>query len=99
MIKTYKKYLITLFAKKILTISLIFFCLVLILSIFEEISFFKELNVSIFSSLFLITLLNGPSTLSLKFFPFIFLISTQFFFLELINKNELGGFKNSHGLE
>ena len=87
MIKTYEKYLITLFVKKILTISLIFFCLVLILSIFEEISFFKELNVGILFPIFM-TLINSPSTL-FEIFPFIFLISTQFFFLELINKNEL----------
>ena len=87
MIKTYEKYLITLFAKKILLISAIFFSLVLILSVFEEISFFKELDVSIFFPIFM-TLINLPSTL-FEIFPFIFLISTQFFFIDLINKNEL----------
>ena len=34
------------------------------------------------------TLINSPSTL-FEIFPFIFLISTQFFFLEIIDKNEL----------
>ena len=87
MIKTYQKYLIILFLKKILNVSLIFFSLIFILSIFEEISFFKELELS-FLFLFLMTLLNAPSTL-FEIFPFIFLISTQFFFLELIEKNEL----------
>ncbi len=87
MIKTYQKYLIILFLKKIFNVSLIFFSLIFILSIFEEISFFKELELS-FLFLFLMTLLNAPSTL-FEIFPFIFLISTQFFFLELIEKKEL----------
>ena len=87
MIKTYQKYLIILFLKKIFNVSLIFFSLIFILSIFEEISFFKELELS-FLFLFLMTLLNAPSTL-FEIFPFIFLISTQFFFLEIIEKNEL----------
>ena len=87
MIKTFEKYLIVLFAKKIINVSFIFLALVFILSVFEEISFFKDLDVSI-SFPFLLTALNTPSTL-FNIFPFIFLISTQFFFLELINKNEL----------
>ena len=91
MIKTYQKYLITLFLKKILNVSLIFLSLIFILSIFEEISFFKELELS-FLFLFLMTSLNAPTTL-FEIFPFIFLISTQFFFLELIEKKELDVFK------
>ena len=87
MIKTFEKYLIVLFAKKIINVSFIFLALVFILSVFEEISFFKDMDVSI-SFPFLLTALNTPSTL-FNIFPFIFLISTQFFFLELINKNEL----------
>ena len=72
---------------KILNISLIFLSLVFILNIFEEITFFQNSEVNFFFPLFL-TLLNTPSTL-FEIFPFIFLISAQFFFLELINKNEL----------
>jgi len=87
MIKTFEKYLIVLFAKKIINVSFIFLALVFILSVFEEISFFKDMDVNI-SFPFLLTALNTPSTL-FNIFPFIFLISTQFFFLELINKNEL----------
>ena len=87
MIKTFEKYLIVLFAKKIVNVSFIFLALVFILSVFEEISFFKDMDVSI-SFPFLLTALNTPSTL-FNIFPVIFLISTQFFFLELINKNEL----------
>ena len=91
MIKTFEKYLVTLFIKKLLNVSFIFLSLVFILSVFEEISFFKDLNVGIYFPFFL-TALNTPSTL-FEIFPFIFLISTQFFFLELINKNELEVFK------
>ena len=87
MIKTYENYLIRLFVNKILVVSLVFFSLIIILSVFEEINFFKELDVN-FLFPFFMTLLNLPSTL-FEIFPFIFLISTQFFFLDLINKNEL----------
>jgi len=87
MIKTYEYYLIKLFLKKILIVSLVFLSLILVLSVFDEISFFKDLDVNFFFP-FLITILNAPSTL-FEIFPFIFLIGSQFFFLELIQKNEL----------
>ena len=87
MIKTYEQYLVKLFLKKVLIVSLIFLSLIFILSIFDEISFFKDLEVNFFFP-FLITILNVPSTL-FEIFPFIFLIGSQFFFLELIQKNEL----------
>ena len=45
---------------------------------------------------FILTLSNAPSVL-FEIFPFIFLISSQFFFLELIDKNELE-FLKVHGL-
>jgi lipopolysaccharide export system permease protein len=95
MIKSFQLYLIKLFLKKILTISLIFLSLVFILSVFDEISFFKNAETNFFFPFF-ITMLNTPSTL-FEIFPFIFLISTQFFFLELIDKNELEVLK-IHGL-
>ena len=86
-IKTFHNYLIKLFLKKILISSLIFLSLIFILSVFEEISFFKDSNIDFFFP-YLITFLNSPSTL-FEIFPFIFLISTQFFFLNLIQKSEL----------
>ena len=96
MFKTFEKYLIKLFLKKILTISVIFLSLILILSVFEEINFFKELGLH-FSYPFFMTFLNAPVTL-FEIFPFTFLISTQFFFIELIEKNEIGVLK-IHGLD
>ncbi len=87
MLKTYQSYLIILFLKKIFFISLIFLSLVLILSVFDEISFFKDLDTNFFFPI-LLTLLNSPSAL-FEIFPFIFLISSQFFFISLIESNEL----------
>jgi lipopolysaccharide export system permease protein len=92
-IKTYQKYILSSFLNIFLKISLIFFCLVFILSIFEEINFFKDLEVGFFLPLFL-TLLNTPSVLH-YIFPFIFLISTQFFFIRLFDNDELNILKKT----
>ena len=86
MIKTFDKYFIKLFFKKIILISLFFFSLTFILTLFEEITFFSE-SKSKFHLPFLITLLNVPATL-LEIFPFIVLISTQLFFVEIIKRKE-----------
>jgi len=87
MIKTFELYLILLFLRKILNIFLIFFALIFILNLFEEINFFKDLQTNVFFPVIL-SGLNTPATL-FKVFPFIFLIGTQFFFLDIIDKNEL----------
>ena len=87
MIKEYKSYLIKLFLKKLLNTFFLFLFLVIILSIFDEISFFKNLDVNFFFPI-LMAALNAPSAL-FEIFPFIFLITTQFFFLDLMSKNEL----------
>ena len=87
MIKTFEIYLVTIFLKKILNIFLIFFALTFILNILEEINFFKDLETSLFFPVML-SALNSPATI-FEIFPFIFLISTQFFFLDIIDKNEL----------
>ena len=87
MIKTFELYLILLFTKKIFNIFLIFFTLIFILNLFEEINFFKDLQTNIFFPIIL-SGLNTPATI-FEIFPFIFLIGTQFFFLDIIDKNEL----------
>ncbi len=83
----HKKYLIQLFVKKISLIFLIFLSLVYILNLFEEVSFFKDLNSNVILPI-ITTTLNAPSIIYILF-PFIFLISAQLFFIELIEKNEL----------
>lgn len=92
MILTYKKYIISVFLKNILIINILFFSLVLILNILEEITFFKNLEVNFFIPIYL-TLLNSFSIL-FEIFPFIFLIGTLSFFVEILDKNELIIYKN-----
>ena len=93
MFKIYEKYIVKKFLIKFITISAIFLSLTIILNIFEEISFFKNINHSFLTPYFL-TLLNSPITL-FEIFPFIFLISTQFLFYEIFKKDELILLKNS----
>ncbi len=93
MFKIYHRYIIKSFLKKFLIISLIFSCLVIVLNIFEEISFFKNTNANALLPYFL-TFLNAPITL-FEIFPFIFLITTQFFFYDIFNKDELLLLKNN----
>ena len=54
--KSFKKYIIKNFINKILTVSLVFFSLIIILSILEEISFFKNINVNFLTPYFLVIL-------------------------------------------
>ena len=91
MIKIYQLYLVKSYWKILFVVSIIFFSLSIILNIFEEVSFFKDVNVSAFYPL-LLTLLTAP-TIVYETFPFIFFISTQFLFLRLMDKEELDIFK------
>ena len=90
--KIYIKYIINSFVKLLFLVSSIFFILVLLLNLFEELNFFKDTNESLFYPL-LLNVLNAPSIL-INIFPFIFLISTQFLLINLIEKNELIILKN-----
>ena len=83
----HRKYLTILFLKKITLIFFIFLSLIYILNLFEEVSFFKDVSSNIVLPI-ITTTLNAPSIVYILF-PFIFLISTQLFFIELIDKNEL----------
>ena len=87
----YKKFLIKKFLKKIVNVSVVFLSLIVILNIFEEISFFSNLDVNLLLP-FILTISNSPSVL-FEIFPFVFLISSLLFFLDLINSNELEVFK------
>ena len=90
--KIYKKYIINNFIKLLLIVSTIFFLLVLLLNLFEELNFFKDTNESLYYPL-LLNILNAPSIL-INVFPFIFLISAQFLLINLIERNELIILKN-----
>ena len=95
MILFYKKNIIYTFLKNIFSVSVVFFSLVIIMNIFEEMSFFKDIDISFIMPIFL-TILNAPSVL-FEIFPFIFLIGTMNFFIEMLDKNELIIYK-THGL-
>ena len=89
--KTYIKFLINLFNISLLKIFIVFFIIILITNILEQVEFFKNIDLS-FAYLFFLSLLNTPSVL-FEILPFVFLLSTQLFFINLIDKNELQVFK------
>ena len=93
MISTYKTFIIKSYLKQFLVISLVFSSLIFLMNILEEIRYLSDFNTSIYYPLIL-TFLNLPSIL-FEVFPFIFLITSQFFFLSLIEKDELIVFKNN----
>ena len=90
--KTYQIYLSKVFTSTLLKTFIVFLSLAFILNIFEEINFFKDLEVSITLPIFL-TFLNIPSVL-FDIFPFIFLITAQFAFIKLMDQNEINVLKN-----
>jgi lipopolysaccharide export system permease protein len=68
-------------------------CLVLILNILKEIDFFSNKEANSLYPIYL-SVMSSPSII-FEMFPFIFLISTQFFFLKLFNNDEINIFKYS----
>ena len=92
--KTYTKYLLRLFLNSIFFVTFIMTILAVILNTLNEIEFLKPYEeMSSFFPIYL-ALLDSPS-LIFEMFPFIFLISTQVFFVSLFNNNEIQIFKYS----
>ena len=91
--KTYIKFLSKTFLNSFVYVLIIIISLIFILNLLSELEFFKDIEVNNFMPIYL-SLLNAP-TLIFELFPFIFLISTQLFFITLFNNNELGVFKYS----
>ena len=97
--KTYTKFIITSFLRGFIFVLIIMTSLVYILSILSEIDFFKNTNVgNLFP--FYLSFLNTPSMI-FEIFPFIFLLSTQLFFVYIEKNNQLdiftySGLKNSN---
>jgi len=89
--KVYIKFLVNLFNTSFLKVFFTFFVIILITSILEQIDFFENTNISFYYLIFL-SFLNTPSIL-FEILPFIFLLSTQVFFIYLIDKKELEIFK------
>jgi len=91
--KTYIKFLCYIFLKSFFYVLLVMFSLVFVLNLLSELEFFKDIEVDTNFTL-LLSILNSPSMI-FEMFPFIFLITTQFFFIKLFNNNELEVFKYS----
>ena len=91
LIKTHQIYLIQKFLKNLLKITIIFLCIIFIMSLFEEINFFKDTNEKFYIPIFL-SILNLPSVL-FEVFPFIFLISAILFFFEIFDADEISVLK------
>lgn len=100
--KTYIKFLSQTFLSSFFYTLLIIFSLVMIINLLSELEFFKNIDVGIFFTFYL-SFLNSPAII-FEIFPFIFLVSTQLFFIKLFNNDEIkifkySGFKNSKILQ
>ena len=87
------KYLAKEFFKIVINTSLIFFCLGFVLNLFEEINFFKDLEVGLNIPIIL-SFLFVPSLLY-NMFPFVILISGIWFFLRIKKTDEIIALKVS----
>ncbi|MDB9795791.1 LptF/LptG family permease [Pelagibacteraceae bacterium] len=85
--KIINQYLVINYIKIIVNTILVFFALSIILSLFEEIEFFKNLNES-FSIPFILSFSFVP-TLILDLFPFIIFLASMFFFLHIKTNKDL----------
>ena len=89
--KTYTKFLVSIFLKSFLFVLMIILSLVFIINLLGELDFFKDIETATFFTIYL-ALINSPSII-FEIFPFIFLISTQLFFIKLFDKNQIQIFK------
>ena len=80
-------YLLKNFLKRLFIVILLAFCFGLILNLFEEIEFFKNIDVSILTPLVL-TSLFIPSIIT-KLLPFIIFIASMWFMLRIRNNKDL----------
>ena len=92
-IKKYQKYLVRKYFYHFILVSIVFLSLGFILNFFEELKFFNDYKVNTSYPLIL-ALLNTPSIL-FELFPFIFLITTKFFYIYLNDRNEIEILKNN----
>ena len=91
--RVYIKFLVNIFLKAFIYVCLIVLSLVIVLNLLTEIEFFRNLDVKSYIPLY-ISILNSPSLL-FEMFPFIFLVGTQVFFINLFNNNQIQIFKYS----
>ena len=80
-------YLLKNFLKTIFVVVLVFYCFGLILTLFEEIEFFKNININLLTPLIL-TSLQVPSII-VEILPFIIFISSMWFMARIRNNKDL----------
>ncbi len=85
------KYIIKEFIKTVIIMLLACFCLGFIVNLFEEINFFKDLDVGIYLPIMMTTLF--VPTLLYNMFPFIVLLSGIWFFLKIKKSDEVTAMK------
>jgi lipopolysaccharide export system permease protein len=85
------KFLLINYLKSIGYVSLIIFSFAVILNTLTEVEFFKNYEVSSFLPFFLASINSFDSIFEI--FPFIFLVSTQVFFINLFKDNQINTFK------
>ena len=95
---THLKYLSWSYIRSIGYVFIVMFALVIILNILSEIEFFKDYDVNTYLPIYLAVL--NSFDLAFEMFPFIFLVATQVFFVNLFTDNQINilkysGFKNS----
>jgi lipopolysaccharide export system permease protein len=95
---THLKYLYWSYVKSIGYVFIVMFALIMILNILSEVEFFKNYEVNSYLPIYLAAL--NSLDLIFEMFPFIFLIATQVFFVNLFTDNQINifkysGFKNS----
>lgn len=91
--KVYIQFIIKNFLKSFFYVTFVIYCLIFILNLLTEFEFFREINVTLYFPIYL-SLLNSPSLL-LEMFPFIFLLSTQVSFINLMKNEQIQTFKYS----
>ena len=80
-------YLIFNFLKTFIVFIIVFYCFGMILNLFEEIEFFKNIEVSFLTPLIL-TSIFIPSMI-IKFLPFIIFLSSMWFMIKIRNNRDL----------
>ena len=87
------KYLAQEFLKVVIIFIFVFFCLGFIMNLFEEINFFKDIDIGIYLPV-LLSVMIVPSLLY-NMFPFIILLSGIWFFLKIKKSDEITAMKVS----
>ena len=81
--KIHIKFLTKVFLQSFVYVSLIVLSLVFIINFWVNLNFLKKLRLILFT--LYLSLINSPAVL-FELFPFIFLITTQLFFIKLFEK-------------